>query len=633
VVLNVTALAGSMEISMNGIALRLTTATESAHQPASPHNWSSWPSASFVNWVVPAHAVRAGSNTVSMHAAPTPSEKQYRVAHTGAVAGGDNKRWRFPFPHTSRDWKGPRITGSRYTRLNLSGCQKQCDADSACRGVYFMQSADGECYTVHTLVVGETEETGTSYQRQVPGESSSAAGVRSVSVADLSLIYMDVSMPHKDQQIASTTRRLATDDVVPPTASPQFRGSYANIMKVTDPSPRPLTVQSVLDWGSDDLNATVQALLETNQNLWGIGISDCEHWQALPGLLRLTHDTPLRVFALISSHHPLSSFCSLWRDNNGTGNLSYTRVATTLAALAAAEPHLVAFTVDDFFVGQTQPGPPGGQGTPAHPLPTGGTQSRTVIVDMMAQMKHVNPDFQFWPTVYYSQLGVAFKGGFFLGATDLVPFDVNTTATVQLNYTGLRLTEAAGHTAVLSFKYLCAFCPPGTESSKTTAAQAAASNALWRDRIFMRVVVGNETILDVDMLALPLHPYGGQRFSRDIASLLANEAHNNSALTFEMYAQDAHVRNIAVHKMANIFMLSLVIDGNEVVGTKSLTSRLWVAPAAGASKAEAAQLVAVRSDEYAVPMDGMLNPYPMVSLIPPTQLLQSAVCNALSPNL
>jgi hypothetical protein len=194
--LNVSALAkSSMDVTMNGVTLRLATAAEvEQEQLASQHNWSSWPAASFVSWVVPAHAVRAGRNVISLRVMPTPSEIQYTVAHTGAVAGGDKKRWRFSFPHTSPAWKGARITGNRYTRLSLSGCQGQCDADSACRGVYFQRSAGGECYTLHTLAVGATGLDGTSYLRHVPA-AAARAGDERVYAADLSLVYLDVTMP------------------------------------------------------------------------------------------------------------------------------------------------------------------------------------------------------------------------------------------------------------------------------------------------------------------------------------------------------------------------------------------------------------------------------------------------------
>ena len=391
--------------------------------------------------------------------------------------------------------------------------------------------------------------------------------------------------------------RTSEDERVRPSGGPAV-GSYANIMKVTDPVPRALSVQSVAGWSADDPNATVQALLETGQTLWGYGIADCLHWQGLPALLRLARGTPLRIFALIPSHHPLPTFCGAWRDNNGTGNLSYTKLATTLAALALAEPALEAFSIDDFFVGQTQPGPPGGQSA----LPTGGTQNRSVIVQMHAAMKRLNPAFSFWPTIYPSQLGIAFRGGFFLGATDGVPFDGNASARLQLQYTG----RTPLSTVVLRFKYLCAFCPPGK-------ATVGAPN-VWRGKIFMRVSVGDRGLMDVDMLALPDAPYPGQLFERDIGGLGTGEN-----VTFELYSRDANGRNMRVHKMANIYMLSLKVDGREVVGTSELAVRLSATPSAGATAPSNTPggLFAVRSDEYSVPMDGLLMPFPMQPIYAP----------------
>jgi hypothetical protein len=76
------------------------------------------------------------------------------------------KRWRFPYPHTTSSYHGPRIGGAFYHAwaYDLKSCEAMCDADALCKGVY---SSATECFTLHALVECETELAGGSYTRNL----------------------------------------------------------------------------------------------------------------------------------------------------------------------------------------------------------------------------------------------------------------------------------------------------------------------------------------------------------------------------------------------------------------------------------------------------------------------------------
>jgi hypothetical protein len=119
----------------------------------------------------------------------------------------------------------------------------------------------------------------------------------------------------------------------------------------------------------------------------------------------------LRVFAWLSAHegktYPPKLYCAPYRTAGGQGNVSWTKVATVLAKIGLKYPRLVGFSLDDFYTTMIQPGPPGGQ----IGLPSGGPLNKSAIVEMRAHMRKVNPAFKWWPTIYFSQMGLAFPGG------------------------------------------------------------------------------------------------------------------------------------------------------------------------------------------------------------------------------
>jgi len=98
--------------------------------------------------------------------------KRYNHTFTGGHGKGTplGKRWRFPFPFTSLDYKGVKINGSKWTDMSLVACEYLCDSIKECAGIQFDGST---CFTldgVTSLIECNTELAGDAYTR-VPGAS------------------------------------------------------------------------------------------------------------------------------------------------------------------------------------------------------------------------------------------------------------------------------------------------------------------------------------------------------------------------------------------------------------------------------------------------------------------------------
>jgi hypothetical protein len=194
---NLTAATSTLNVTMNGVQLLAVP-----NPLPDPAGWSSWPDESFVSFRVPIAALKTGGgNDVTLVVPATASESSYQLVHCGAP-GGDGKRWHFPFPYTASSWTGPPINGSAHPGLSLIDCERQCDMGSACKGLYHGAGRLGAlCYTLDTLVPGETSLSGSSYKKanDTSGSAAAAAGggraASTLSAADLTLIYMDLSLP------------------------------------------------------------------------------------------------------------------------------------------------------------------------------------------------------------------------------------------------------------------------------------------------------------------------------------------------------------------------------------------------------------------------------------------------------
>eukprot|EP01048_Picozoa_sp_COSAG05_P008607 COSAG05_NODE_663_length_8031_cov_8.938225_3_plen_260_part_00 len=121
--------------------------------------------------VLPNAQLVAGNNSVGFVLSappPPPSEAGYTLTYTGAHGSTKGSRFRFPFPHTSASYRGPRVNGGASSQPTLEACQEACDQDAQCKGVYYGAGGDmpeHTCYTLHSLAKAGTGLHGASYTK------------------------------------------------------------------------------------------------------------------------------------------------------------------------------------------------------------------------------------------------------------------------------------------------------------------------------------------------------------------------------------------------------------------------------------------------------------------------------------
>lgn len=115
----------------------------------------------------------------------TTSESAYNLTYSGGTPAKLGLRFRFPFPYTTSSYHGPKIGGAQFSGQSLESCEKLCDADAKCKGLYF---SSYDCYTLHALVQCDTELAGASYTRNVTaprGDGAQTTALAASSVADV----------------------------------------------------------------------------------------------------------------------------------------------------------------------------------------------------------------------------------------------------------------------------------------------------------------------------------------------------------------------------------------------------------------------------------------------------------------
>ena len=326
----------------------------------------------------------------------------------------------------------------------------------------------------------------------------------------------------------------AVAGAAPPAA---IRSSYDCVVKSS--APVALSARDAGNWSADDNEATVRTLLATGHNLYGFNVLSCAKLAALPAFMRAVETIDpggeLKVFAWMSAHAGRGSgeYCKDYVD--AAGDVSWALVATTLAKVSLAHPRLVGYNLDDFYVTMSQPCGDAAACGQAN-LPSGRPLNKSAIADAYSAMKKVNPKFAFWPAIYFQELGLAYSGGFVFGATQFVPFDNLTSATLRLGYKGPAIP-----TARLSFRYASMYAARGNE---------------WIDRIFMSVTACGQEVLRADMMALgassDLAASGTSVFAGNI-SLACSAA----SVEFKLFSPNPLNDNFFAHKIANVFLLSL----------------------------------------------------------------------------
>ena len=190
--------------TLNGVALAPTKNTSSLYGEGVQANMAIFPAEQWRAFEVPAAAVRGGNNTVVLNISAGGSgggggkgEAGFKLSHTGDTGGGDGHRWRFPYPYTSPTYHGPRVTGTSLPGATLLECERLCDGDGDCRGVYyeFGDSTVSTCYAVHQLVLAGTTRLGRSYTRVKGGKLAVARTTAAVEQVAAGVRRLELSLP------------------------------------------------------------------------------------------------------------------------------------------------------------------------------------------------------------------------------------------------------------------------------------------------------------------------------------------------------------------------------------------------------------------------------------------------------
>ena len=294
---------------------------------------------------------------------------------------------------------------------------------------------------------------------------------------------------------------LAAD--LPPQARvprPPLVGSYAGSL---------LTNSAAANLSSDaDVPATVAALRRTSHTIVGMAVDQCRDFALLRPMLAATAGTGISVFGVLGSHNgPIycDAVYGMSVRNASTPaasgqQLNWTRVTTTLAALATEFPHFVGFTIDDFYCMMQNPF--------AAPDPSDPPLSVAELQRAIAAGKAVAPGFRFMPTVYPMYLGViAGAAGYTLGVGPGAPFDTQTSASVTLTPQAVTAAATAvggggrgGSGTMLHVSFW-------VSSGFATWNAHGFANPIWRGKLFVRCLLhlrGGGTLLlaDVDMFHL-----------------------------------------------------------------------------------------------------------------------------------
>jgi hypothetical protein len=316
------------------------------------------------------------------------------------------------------------------------------------------------------------------------------------------------------------------------------------------------------------VNATVSMLVATKQTLVGMYIDSCYYYDYLRPLLEATRSTGIRVFGTLRSHNGALYCPSVWNSTRQDAygqQVNWTLVSTTLATLSLEFPHLIGYTVDDFYCMMDDPFYP-----PSSQLP--GTPPTLPVSAMQAARdasKAIAPNFRFMPTVYPDFMGVfAGKNGYTLGVQQGLPFGLETSASLSL------LPQR-----------------PAGNSDHGGGGEGGGSVSFWlaslfnaqdptrRGKLAVRCILqlhqANLTLLDIDLFTLascdPNERGALDHVSTCVpryllqvnASIPANiDAHSWSALTIELYARDGSDGNIVPSKVTTVFGIKFLLGGS-----------------------------------------------------------------------
>ncbi len=210
------------------------------------------------------------------------------------------------------------------------------------------------------------------------------------------------------------------------------------------------------EWSSNhDIPATLQALLETGQNLYGVACDDGTawdnetgfYWTNLVEILQATQDTDIKIVAVVGERHHIAS-TNRWgltaTSTSAAAIVAWIEAAKELSHLSSQYPRLIAFSIDDFsgYVSAIDP---------LNCLVQPYTPAQVRSIAEAAKVFH--PTFKFWPTVYYTDAVRILSPGYVLGSPYGVWMYSDEYASVDLAFS----LDAAPSAAEVSFFYADSF--------------------------------------------------------------------------------------------------------------------------------------------------------------------------------
>ena len=234
--------------------------------------------------------------------------------------------------------------------------------------------------------------------------------------------------------------------------------------------------------GDADLEALVESLVTTGQNLYGQTTTTSQDWADLETLLAVSAGTDLEVFAYFGSDP-----CSwegpggAWQvDGNPNDSCSLSEEEAILndafaavAVLGLDYSNLVGFSIDDFATSVQSALKPTGQVS---------TSDFALAVN---NAKALNPDLQFWPVVYYKYLGMHFADGYTVGAGYGTSFPTGSSVALTLHFNEPVVGASSDPEIRLRF----------AESDVVGTPSAAYAGLVYKE-----VVIDGTTVLSTDLV-------------------------------------------------------------------------------------------------------------------------------------
>jgi hypothetical protein len=309
-------------------------------------------------------------------------------------------------------------------------------------------------------------------------------------------------------------------------AGASWYGSYNSVVKDSEPN----------SWPGNDAESLVIALEDSGQNLIGVrcddgtpyDAEDGPYWSLLLDVLEETSGEGIDVFAYMLSPHQTT--ISRW-------DFDWEAAAKELSLLSLEHPHLIGFTIDDFGGYLYSPNNPildaMRQGSPEP-----GPFTSRYLDQIVQAARSGNPAFEFWPTIYYQNVGLFQGDGHVLGSDYGIQMLQAEFASVEYTFS----LDNAPSTFDLSFLLF--------DANRQVASQ-------WGNYdVRKRVSVNGNLVLDqhvMDEQYVELHAF-------DIAPHLVSGNGTENSVVFSLEVLSTKV-NVYHNKLVQVWDVQLREDG------------------------------------------------------------------------